>query len=111
MAVVFVANANLFRLEGLQEVETTGVAGDYLNAETVTITLRDKNGTSVTGVTWPQTMANVSDSNGDYAYVVPDTASLVANSPHTALILCAAIGFHCEFPFTPITRTGVTTTS
>ena len=109
--LVFVQNSNLFRLEGLHEVLNTGVAGDYLNAETVVITILDADGVEVAGATWPETMTYVTASNGDYAYVLPNTVTLVRNSVHKAFIEVEAIGFHCEFPFTPITRTGVTTTS
>jgi len=39
MSVVFISNINLFRLEGLQEVDDTGVAGAYLNSEPLAITI------------------------------------------------------------------------
>jgi len=111
MSVVFISNINLFRLEGLQEVDDTGVAGAYLNSETVAITIKDDDGVEVAGVVWPQTMAYVTSSNGDYAYTAPAAAALEVGRTHYAFIDIDAIDFHCEFPFAPVTRTGVTTTS
>ena len=84
--IIFVSNNNLIELRGLRD-ETTG---DYLNAATVTVTVKDSSGNAITGDTWPKTMQYVTDSDGNYRANVSYAANLSADATYTASITADA---------------------
>lgn len=103
----FVGNTNLLTLEGLKD----HITGSYINDASVEVTVKDKNGTAVTGQTWPEPMDYVPGSNGNYRAVIEHDVAFTAKQKYYAHIDANAgaerIG-HWEFEFKPLKRTGVT---
>lgn len=101
---VFVANTNILDLIGLK----SAVEDAFINDADVTVTIKDTDGTEVTGASWPVTMDNVAGSDGDYRGVVVDGLGFTAGARYIAFIEVDAgpdrIG-HWEFAFVPKTRT------
>lgn len=101
VATAYVGNTNVITLTGLMsEDEAT-----YLNAATVTVTVKDSAGAEVTGETWPVTMDYVDASDGDYRAAISYAADLTAGNSYVAVIDVDAtdtsgerVG-HWEFPF------------
>ena len=79
---LYIGNDNLLELNGLFN------RGDsqYLNAATVTVTLKDANDQNVSGQVWPTTMQYVTASNGNYQAVLEDGLSLTENALYTAVV-------------------------
>lgn len=105
----FVANTNLLELVGLK----SAVEGTFINSAVVTVTIKDTQGQPLTGpvgFSWPLTLPYVVGSEGNYRAALPDGLSFIHKKKCVAYIEVNAgidrIG-HWEFPFTPITRTGV----
>lgn len=61
----------------------------YLNAATVTVTVKDISGDSVTGISWPITMDYVAASNGKYRGTVDKAISVVDGATYFAEITAA----------------------
>lgn len=80
---LYVGNDMLLEVSGLRD----DVTGDYLNAATVTVTLKDSAGVNVTGETWPLALAYVTSSNGVYRATLKDTLSLTANARYVATVI------------------------
>lgn len=80
--ILFFGNDNLIELRGLKNE----VAGTYLNAATVTVTLKDSDGDNVAGASWPMTMSYVASSNGIYRATLPSTLSVVEDGRYTAVV-------------------------
>lgn len=78
----------LLDLEGL----TNEATGEYLNAATVSVTLKDSTGTAVSGESWPKTMAYVSDTNGVYRCALTYALSITAGQRYTAEITAVQSG-------------------
>ena len=70
--ILDVDNDNTVYLDSL-----TGPDGEYVNNATVTAVLKDSTGTNVTGVSWPLTLAYITDSNGRYSGVIESVADLI----------------------------------
>lgn len=102
--VAFVGNTNLLEIRGLK----SAVEGTFINNATVTVTVRDSNGNTVSGQSWPTTMSYVAASSGDYRAVIEDDAALLARQTYTAEISVNAganrIGFW-KYVFKPQDRT------
>lgn len=102
----FIANTNLLELTGLK----SAVEGVYINDALITVTVKDKKGQDVPGVSWPVSMVYVNGSEGDYRATLVHTIEFVPKREYRAFIEVDAgadrIG-HWEFPFTPLVRTGV----
>lgn len=79
---LYVGNDMLIEVAGLAEVLT----GAAINDATVTVTLKTDAGVSVTGATWPLSMAYVANSSGIYRVTLPDTLSLTADASYIAHI-------------------------
>ncbi len=79
---LFVANDNILTLDGLTNTATAS----YINDATVQVTVKDSNGTPVTGESWPLAMGYVSASNGKYRAVLQDTLSVTVGANYTAEI-------------------------
>lgn len=102
----FVANTNSLDLLGLK----SHIEGTYINDATVTFTIKTKAGASISGVSWPQAMVHVVGSNGDYRGILPADLPLANKGKYIAFIDAQGGGErigHWEFPFTPLTRTGI----
>jgi hypothetical protein len=100
---VFVANSNVLELQGLK----SAIENVFVNDATVTVTLKDSSGASVSGQSWPTTMAYVAASSGNYRAIMKDTLALIAGASYTAFIEVNAgadrIG-HWEFKIKPSVR-------
>lgn len=99
----FVANTNVLDLTGLKEEITQA----FINNATVTVTIKDIDGTNVTGETWPFPMDYVAASDGDYRAFVSENIDLVANTKYIAYIDAdgGANRFgHFEFHFKALAR-------
>lgn len=78
----FVANTNNLHLIGLKSASD----GDFINDATVTVTIKDSAGATVSGQSWPVSMNYVSASDGDYLGVIPHTTQLLSGRNYTAEI-------------------------
>lgn len=98
----FVANSNVLQLVGLKGA----LDGAWVNNATVTATVKDDNGNSVTGAVG-LTMTYVSGSNGNYSVLLGAALPFKAGAVYRAFIDVDAGGRigHWEFPFRPLTRT------
>lgn len=74
MDVLLIQNDQTIRVNGLQDEVTES----YLNAATVTVTLKAKDGTEVAGETWPLTLSYVAASDGNYIGNLSDELELTA---------------------------------
>jgi len=102
--ILYNQNDNLIELIGLQDATTEA----YENAATVTVTLKDPDGTTVTGVDG-LSMAYVAASDGDYRGTIPYTSVLVSGKLYTAEVTAdAGVGKRAFFvlPLKVLTRTG-----
>lgn len=79
--IVLRGNDNVIELDELKNE----VAGTFLNAATVTVTVVDSGGTQVAGQTWPLTMNYVSGSDGKYRGTIEDVAVFNLFSPSGAV--------------------------
>lgn len=79
----FVGNTNVLLLSGLH----SEVDGVYINNAAVSVTVKDKDGTELAGVTWPLTMDYVAASNGNYRVFLADDAELGAGVQYVAYIV------------------------
>jgi len=61
-----------------------GVTGEYLDAATVTVTLKDADDVEVSGASWPLSMAYVTGSNGKYRANLPAALALTKRARYTA---------------------------
>ena len=86
--VLYYLNDNVIRLEGAQNSDSLA----YINNATVTLVVVDKNGAQVSGVTWPQTMAYVAASNGNYDATLPHTVSFRPNREYNAQVTLSGSG-------------------
>jgi len=85
--ILFDSNDMLFHMKGMQFKDS----GDYMNAsDTVRITLYDKDGTQLTGQTWPFSLTYTAASSGDFVGVL--NAEIVANDCDTGRAKVEAIG-------------------
>jgi len=76
--ILYVGNDQLVELRNLVNEAT----GEPINSATVTCTLTEAGGGSVTGVTWPVTLAYVADSDGVYRGTLPYNLSLAAGTKY-----------------------------
>jgi hypothetical protein len=78
----FVGNTNVLLLSGLH----SEIDGSYINDATVSVTVKDKDGVELAGVTWPADMTYVTASNGNYRIFLVDDAALSASVQYVAFI-------------------------
>jgi hypothetical protein len=104
LMTVFVANTNVLEIIGLK----SAVEGTFVNDATVSVVVKDANGTPVAGQTWPTSLAYVTASSGDYRCILEHDLALENRQKYTAEISVEAgverIGFWA-YPFTAQTRT------
>ena len=72
----------LLDLEGLLDE----ASGAYLNAATVSVTLKNAAGTNLVGETWPKTMAYVAGTNGVYRAALSTSLVVAVGARYTAEI-------------------------
>lgn len=99
----FVANTNVLDLIGLKEEITDA----FINNAAVEVTIKDAEGTSVAGETWPLAMDYVAASDGDYRAFVSEDLELSAGTRYVAYIDAdgGANRFgHFEFHFKALAR-------
>ena len=84
----YVGNTQVLELSGLKDT----VSGNYQNDATVTVTLTDSAGASVSGQTWPAAMTYVPASNGTYRVTLDSDLVLTAGVTYTARIDVIAAG-------------------
>lgn len=72
---MFIGNSTVLKLEALRfEGSTT-----YIDDAVVEATLTDTDGNDVTGENWPVTLDYISNSNGEYSYILPATIEITEN--------------------------------
>ena len=106
MATIYIDNNNVIELQAL----TKSVTGALDGSATVTVTVKDKAGTSVTGQTWPAAMAVVAGSptTGTYRATLDADLALTANREYVAHITATGSGGEIgkwEFPLVAAKRT------
>ncbi|KQU77706.1 hypothetical protein ASD12_18065 [Mesorhizobium sp. Root102] len=101
--VVYVDNTNLIEVVGLK----SAIEGSFVNDADVSVTVKDAEGTNVSGQTWPATLTYVTASEGNYRGIIEDDVALTAGTTYYAHIDANAganrIG-HWEFAFVARTR-------
>lgn len=80
--ILYRNNDQLIELIGLKDAAT----GSYINDATVTVTLKDIEGNTVTGQAWPAPMLYVAASQGDYQAILEDTLELTIGEFYVAEI-------------------------
>ncbi|MDH5187343.1 MAG: hypothetical protein OEW37_00140 [Rhodospirillaceae bacterium] len=101
---IYVSNDNIITLVGLKDY----VADTYINDSTVTVTVVDSSGTSISGETWPLSLPYVTASNGNYQGTLSDVLVLTADDSYTAQITADSGGGkkgYWEAPLIGTTRT------
>lgn len=100
--IVWVANDNLLKLVDLQDEAT----GTYITDATVTVTVKDEDGTAVSGPNWPISGSYVVGTNATYHMLLPDTMVLTKDTHYWAFIDATkdALTGHWEYPLTARTR-------
>lgn len=88
--IVYLLNNNVIELQGLTNSATSAV--DV--AATVTVTIKDKSGTAVTGQVWPAAMSLVSESptTGKYRATLDSDLNLLAKREYVAVIEATGSG-------------------
>lgn len=89
---LYVDNDNRIKLSGLVDAD-----GAYQNSATVTVTLLERDGTEVTGETWPLTMSYSSGSDGNYTAVLQDTLSVTSGQRLIARVSVSSGGLNAEW--------------
>lgn len=87
MSAVFnILSDNVVILSGLKDE----VSGAFINIATVEVTLVDRDGTPVTGQSWPTSMPYVAGSDGVYRGTLSDSLDLTKFESYTAQITADA---------------------
>lgn len=84
----YISSDNVIQLDKFYDA----VNAAYLNAATVTATMKDLEGTEVTGETWPVTLIYVSGSDGKYQATVDKDLVLTENSSYFIEITASESG-------------------
>jgi len=104
--IVYLLNNNVIELQGLTNSATSAV----VVAATVTVTIKDRSGTAVTGQVWPAVMSIVAESplTGTYRATLDSDLALVASRSYIAVIDATGSGGqigHWEYPLKAQVRT------
>lgn len=83
---LYLGNDMLLEVANLRDQAT----GDYLNAATVTVTLKDSSGVAVAGESWPLAMSYITASNGTYRAILRDTLTFAAGARYVATVIADA---------------------
>ncbi len=82
--IILYQNSMLLKLNGLRDSEA--LPGVFLNAATVTVTLKDSAGAEVSGETWPLTLDYIAASDGNYSATLTDTLGVTLSGIYDAEI-------------------------
>ena len=93
MHELYTDNDNLVRVRGLRDKRDD----TYKNSATVNMTLKDEDGTAVTGVSWPVAFSYVAASNGNYNGVIPKEAAIQAREHYYIEITAVEAGTTAEW--------------
>ena len=80
---LIIGTDNVLQLDALTDQSDS----TFLNAATVTVTLLTRDGTEVSGETWPLTMDYVTSSDGRYTATLSDVLVLELNKRYQAVIV------------------------
>lgn len=105
--IVYIDNTNIIELRGLK----SALEDEFIADATVRVTVKDSEGTSVTGQTWPLTLASIdgTDPEGNYRGILKATIELTDGETYYAHVDANAGADrdgHWEFAFVPKTRRG-----
>lgn len=100
--LILKSNSNLLTLDQLKDVAND----NFLNAATVTVTLKDLDGNSISGESWPLAMSYVSGSDGKYIATVAAAISVVEGDEVEAHVSAVESGltYSAEVPCRVVTR-------
>ena len=100
--LIYDANSNMVEVQGLQDAADDS----YLNAATVSVTLKDLDGIDVVGETWPVNLPYEALSNGEYRGAISSGITLVKRQRLTAHIdaVEGALVAHWEIPVRVVRR-------
>jgi len=99
--VMWVDNDMLVEIDGLQDSSDDS----YLNAATVTATIKDPDGTEITGQSLPISLSYVSSSNGKYQGVFDTLLSLTVGDTGTIEVTAVEGTLNAFWSLTYTTRT------
>ena len=77
---IYIENDNLITLTGLKN----SLLDTYITDATVVVTVKDENGDTVTGSSWPLTMDYVAGTDGTYRVILPEALVLTKNVRYVA---------------------------
>ncbi len=87
-ANLYIGNDTQIDVTGLQNADDSS----YLNAATVTVTVKDLSGTEVSGISWPVTLSYESASNGNYSGAIDKALSITEGATYHIEITAAESG-------------------
>ncbi len=104
LLTLYVSNSTVLELVDLAEA----ISGEVQTTATVTVTLKDSAGASVTGASWPVTMTHVGASPGTYRALLDAAIEVTAGERYVAGIHAEAGGVvaHWEAPVVAKMRQG-----
>lgn len=79
---LYLGNDMALEVDALRDQATSS----YINGATVAVTLKDMDGTNVTGETWPLSLPYVSSSNGKYRATLAYNLGVSVNERYVATI-------------------------
>lgn len=99
---LYLGNDMLLEVANLRDQAT----GDYLNAATVTVSLKDSSGVAVVGESWPLALAYITASNGTYRAILRDTLTLASGARYVATVIAdAGEGRRAQWELDVVART------
>ncbi|MCK7495202.1 MAG: hypothetical protein MZW92_31975 [Comamonadaceae bacterium] len=100
--LIYIGNEHLIELDAPQNAADNS----YLNAATVTVTIKNAAGVNISGETWPKTMTYVTASAGKYRATVSDALALVPGQFYIAHITAESGGLtgNWQIPLTAAIR-------
>lgn len=78
--IIYEDNDNVIEVSELKDQ----VADTFLNNQIVEVTIKDLDGTELSGQTWPISLSYVSGSNGKYRATLPDTLAFDSDKEYVA---------------------------
>jgi hypothetical protein len=102
LQVLNVGNSNLIEIVLQDEVDAS-----YINSATASITIVDTSGNSISGETWPVSLAYVASSDGLYRATLSSSIGIVSGQRYVGEITATASGNtgYWEVPILAETRT------
>lgn len=85
---IYINNDNRVVLTGLKNESS----GNFENSATVTMTLYDSSGNTVSGQSWPASLSYIAASNGNYEGTLDDGLSLTEGADYEVRVTATASG-------------------